>query len=310
MIKLEKIIDSLYSDNFVNYQINESYSSHWNEYTKKLVVKKKENNFDIQSYGLATFIDKNLFSIIKSIPRKFFLFYLFIKFINERKIFNKISIISNQTKKLIEFDQIKHGIILKILKNHINFENNNKYICIIGDGHGFFGSLIKKYYPNSKIIFVNLGRNLFLDAYYVNKCFNDLSSLLLNENNILQINNQDFIFLDSSKYELISKLPVFLFINIASMQEMNNKTITSYFKYMRKNPNAEFFYCCNRVHKILPDSSNIIFDNYPWLKEDKILVEEICNWYKKYPISRYPFLKRFDGPIKHKLIRFSNANDK
>ena len=94
------------------------------------------------------------------------------------------------------------------------------------------------------------------------------------------------------------------------MQEMNNKTISSYFKYMRKNPNAEFFYCCNRVHKILPDSSNIIFDNYPWLKEDKILVEEICNWYKNYPISTYPFLKRFDGPIKHKLIRFSNANDK
>ena len=94
-----------------------------------------------------------------------------------------------------------------------------------------------------------------------------------------------------------------LFINIASMQEMDNKTISKYFEYIRKNSKAEYFYCCNRIEKNLPHSEKIIFDKYPWLSSDKVLVEETCNWYKKYPISRYPFVKNFDGLIKHKLIK-------
>ena len=44
---------------------------------------------------------------------------------------------------LVEFDQIKHGIIFNFLQEKINL-NSNKYVCIIGDGHGFFGKLIKK----------------------------------------------------------------------------------------------------------------------------------------------------------------------
>ncbi len=310
MNNLDKIIELLYIKNFYNDKLDNSYSSHWSNYTKRLFVKKKNNNlFEIRSFGIANFTHKNLFSIVKSIPRKFYLLYLFFKFVKDVKIFQDIKFISHKTNILIEFDQIKHGIILKLLKKNIIF-NNDKYICIIGDGHGFCGSLIKKHYPSSKVIFINLGRNLFLDAYYLNKSFKNSSSLLLNNKNIKDINNQEFIFLDSANCDLISKLPIFLFINIASMQEMDNKTISNYFKYMRKNPHSEYFYCCNRIHKILPDSSDIIFDKYPWITSDKILVEEICNWYKKYPISRYPFLKRFDGLIKHKLIKFSNSHDK
>mgnify|MGYP003956216887 CR=1 FL=1 len=304
MSELIKIINELYESNFNIIKKSAVSSSHWNKYTEKLSVTKTKNDYIIASYGLANFINKNIYSSIKSIPRKFFLFYLFFIYIKNIKIFQNISKVCNQTNILIEFDQIKHGIILKILKKYINFYKN-KFICIIGDGHGFCGSLIKKHYPESKIIFINLGRNLFLDAYYVNKSFNSTNSLLLDKDKkkFSNINNYDFIFINAENFELISELPIYLFINIASMQEMDNDTISKYFYYIRKNPNTEYFYSCNRIRKILPDSTSVIFDKYPWLPNDKVLVEEICNWYKKYPISRYPFLKNFDGLIKHKLIK-------
>lgn len=304
MSELKKIISELYENNFNILKKSSVSSSHWDEYTKKLSVTKIKNEYKILSYGIANFTHKNIYSIIKSIPRKFFLFYLYILYINNIKIFKNIIEVCNKTNILIEFDQIKHGIILNILTKYINFKNNN-FVCIIGDGHGFFGSLIKKHFPNSKIIFINLARNLFLDAYYVNKTFDNINSLLLDENNKKKLitNNYDFIFIDAENFELIAKLPVYLFINIASMQEMDNKTISKYFEYIRKNSKAEYFYCCNRKDKTLPDSETVIFDKYPWLSSDKVLVEEICNWYKKYPISRYPFLKNFDGLIKHKLIK-------
>ena len=304
MSELKKIISELYESNFNILKKSSVSSSHWDEYTKKLSVTKIGDEYNISSYGIANFTYKNIYSIIKSIPRKFYLFYIYTLYLNNIRVFKNIIEVCNKTNILIEFDQIKHGIILNILKKYINFKNNN-FVCIIGDGHGFCGSLIKKHLPNTKIIFINLGRNLFLDAYYVNKTFGNVNSLLLDKKNNKKIitDNYDFIFIEAENFELIAKLPVYLFINIASMQEMDNKTISKYFEYIRKNSETEYFYCCNRKEKTLPDSEKIIFDKYPWLSSDKVLVEEICNWYKKYPISRYPFLKNFDGLIKHKLIK-------
>ncbi len=95
-----------------------------------------------------------------------------------------------------------------------------------------------------------------------------------------------------------------LFINIASMQEMDMNVINNYFNYMRQSSKDNtYFYCCNRAEKILPDGSKIKFNDYPWYRA-KIISDEKCQWYQKYPASKPPFWRNFDGPLHHRLVKF------
>ena len=115
MNELKKIITELYESNFNILKKSSVSSSHWDEYTKKLSVTKIKNEYNISSYGIANFTHKNIYSIIKSIPRKFFLFYLYTIYLNNIKILKNIIEVCNKTNTLIEFDHIKHGIILNKL---------------------------------------------------------------------------------------------------------------------------------------------------------------------------------------------------
>ena len=95
------------------------------------------------------------------------------------------------------------------------------------------------------------------------------------------------------------------FFNIASMGEMNPIIIKKYFDFMRKQKTKNtYFYCCNRVTKVLPDGTKTKFDDYDWLKKDKTYFNEICKWYNYSPMSRPPFIKKFDGKFRHKLVKF------
>ena len=77
----------------------------------------------------------------------------------------------------------------------------------------------------------------------------------------------------------------------------------SYFGLIRsQNLKKNYFYCCNRVSKKLPDGTVVSFDDYPWLETDKVVFDEVCDWYSEFPISRPPFVKKFDGKHKHRLI--------
>lgn len=120
-----------------------------------------------------------------------------------------------------------------------------------------------------------------------------------------QIKNNNTIFLEAERFELLQNLPISLFINVASMQEMNPEIINNYFKYMRTSKNSPcYFYCCNRLEKELPDGTLSEFMNYPWENSDDILIDELCPWYQKYPNWRPPFWRPFDGPHMHRLVNF------
>ena len=41
------------------------------------------------------------------------------------------------------------------------------------------------------------------------------------------------------------------------------------------------------------------FLEYPWKKNDKIIVDELCPWHKEYYSFKPPFYRKFDGPILH-----------
>lgn len=79
--------------------------------------------------------------------------------------------------------------------------------------------------------------------------------------------------------------------------------INEYFDLMRSGDGARYFYCCNRVEKKLPDGSVIRYNDYPWSADDTIVIDELCPWYQKYPVSLPPFWKPFAGPIRHRLVQ-------
>ena len=113
------------------------------------------------------------------------------------------------------------------------------------------------------------------------------------------------ILLEAEQYELLNKLPISLFINIASMQEMNMPVIQKYFEYMRTSTVKSYFYCCNREEKTLSDGNVIKFSNYPWNEDERIIIDEPCPWYQRYPSNFPPFWRDFIGTHLHRLIKLN-----
>jgi hypothetical protein len=105
-------------------------------------------------------------------------------------------------------------------------------------------------------------------------------------------------------------LPISLFINSASIQEMDLSMINNYFDAMRTSTVESYFYCVNREEKTLPDGSVIRFNDYPWQSSDITVsgIDGMCPWYQEYPSSIPPFWKPFDGPIWHRLIKLSTKD--
>ena len=90
------------------------------------------------------------------------------------------------------------------LLTSLNRLETNDFICIIGDGHGFFGTLIKSLIPNAKIIFVNLGKNLLIDIICYTAIFPNTEALhLVLEDDKEDISNHSIIFLKQKIMNLL-----------------------------------------------------------------------------------------------------------
>jgi len=206
----------------------------------------------------------------------------------------------------VSFDCIKQALsINKILQNDVALDR--KTICIIGDGYGFLGIFLKKLFPNSKIVSINLGRILIFDLLLTHSSLPNAKCNLVMDD-LSYDPEYDFNFIPAEVIFDMNITNIDLFVNIASMQEMDLTVVHKYFDFMRMQKSKEtFFYCCNRTTKTLPDKSIINFDDYKWNNEDIVYFDEVCPWYQKVPMSRPPFIKSFDGEIRHRFASLKNA---
>ena len=258
------LYQSYYNDDSTSSNFSDVTSSHWRDFGEKTTVTHGREDFEINAYGISGFSKKTLLRNLKNIPVS----YLLSKMLNEynanEETVNCAKAITEKLNILFNFDHAKHVLIFDLLDSH-GFFNTENLICIIGDGHGFFGTLIKAMRPNVKILFVNLGRNLMIDAVCFSMFFPDVNPLLLSElEDHKVIPSHSIMFLEAEKYGILEDLPIGLFINIASMQEMDLSVINKYFKIMRTSTVEPYFYCCNREEKKLPDGSVIRFMDFPW----------------------------------------------
>ena len=304
-MQFEKLKNSLYQ-NYYKYDLtsprfSDVTSSHWREFGEKTTVIQGKEGFEIDAYGISGFKKNTILNSLINLPVN----YLLLKMLNEYKANGSTvscaKAIAKKLSVLFNFDHAKHVLIYDLLDSHGVFNTEN-LICIIGDGHGFFGTLIKSMRPNSKILFVNLGRNLLIDTVCFSKVFPDRSPLLLSGiEDHKEISEHEVIFLEAEKYKILENLPIGLFINVASMQEMDSSMIKTYFKIIETSTVSSYFYCCNREEKLLPDGNLIRFMDYPWIGD--LLIDEPCPWYQKYPYPIPPFWRLFDGTHLHRLIK-------
>lgn len=222
----------------------------------------------------------------------------------DKEIIEASKYVANKSSRVVSYDLIRQSLTIQILKKNLE-KLDRKTFCIIGDGYGSLGSILKKVYPLSKIIFINLGRTLFFDAHYTQKVFPNNNHILVREKS--DFFSDDFNYIEAEKFQNLN-INADIFINICSMQEMNYKDIFSYFEMIRKQNKDTWFYCCNRISKSLPDGSIINFKDYPWSPNDFRLFDELCPWHQKYPKNKPPFVAKFDGPINHCLIKMDLHN--
>lgn len=198
-----------------------------------------------------------------------------------------------------------------------NIFSQRSTVWVIGDGFASMTNLIYESNSCENIVLVNLSKTLLVDLVHIKK---NLSTKEFNNNvylvtekdslsdisNLLISNNKKIILLEAKNHILLNHFTSNLVINIASMQEMNNEVIEEYFDHIHNNKNV-YFYCCNREKKVLPDGTITEIKNYPWRENDMVILDELCPWHQKYYTFRFPFYKKYDGPIRHQL-RKMNTN--
>lgn len=296
-----------------NNTFSEETSSHWRKYGEKQSVKlvygnksqkwsfKKERGgkslteLEIKGEGFGDFKKLNLINLICSIS---IFTYCATRLWPKLKgnTLLKTLIYTLKSKQIFGYDVTRMALTIDFLGRNIsNLES--KRFCLIGDGYGRFGSILKSIYPNCSVIYINLGRILVFDYYYTSKVFPSSKHQL----NITQDKlSDDFTYIEAERYREF-KLEAEIFVNIASMQEMDLKTINEYFSLIESQSQSVYFYCANRISKKLPDGSIINLNEYPW-SGTKVLIDELCPWHQKFPTIKPPFVRNFDGPTQHRLV--------
>ena len=289
-------------------------SSHWRKYSQSFQVKRvdsgkqrrdKENsslslevpgldNYEIKGVGFGNFKHLTFLNSTLELPISIYLAIVLWRKL-KRNTFMKTWCYTKNTGQIFGYDITRMALTVDFLQREIG-NLDGKTFCLIGDGYGRLGSLLKEVYPTSRIIYINLGKTLLFDYIYSLKAHPCSQHLL---KRVDSESFADFTYIEAESYQKW-KIEANVFINIASMQEMNFDVIFDYFSLIKSQPSGTYFYCANRISKTLPDGSVIKFHEYPW-KDLEILKDELCPWYQKFPSLRPPFLRKFDGPIQHRL---------
>jgi len=302
------IVMNLFANYFCKESLLEDWVSfHWKEYGKKINVHINNDGFikSLQGYG---FGDLEYTSIAHRIGSCLCNPSYFIKMSHQyKRDINFLSTIAEENLKRIEsylcYECFRQVCSFSTIRQYFNADKDNKFrVLIIGDGYGFLSSLVKRCYPNCLITLVDIGKILLFQAVNLQRIFPLCIHRLISQDKDQDV-RADFLYVPAESLQRIKEGQYRLIINIASMQEMNNDSINSYFKFIRMNATRDnLFYCCNRELKILPGGEVIDFFKYPWMNEDRYLFDEICPFFKYFFSRQPPFIHKFDGPIRHRLV--------
>ena len=213
-------------------------------------------------------------------------------------LFKKLCDLQNRQ---LDIDVMRHIFTFNFLNR---FNLLKKKICIIGDGKAnFVGGLLLMKKEDIKIFSINLTEVLIHDYLIIknSNLIDDDSIVVVKSEKDLNIPDKKLFLIDASNSLILNNNNINLFIAIVSMQEMKNNIIQNYFDIIQNN--KAFFYCCNREYKKLYGGEELVFNKYPW-RNGNFIVFEDCPWHQKTYTLLPPFIKKYDGNIKHALVEY------
>ena len=159
----------------------------------------------------------------------------------------------------------------------------------------------------NKIISINLPEVLLADLSMIEDFgFSESQVRVVGNSTELQSAMDDpeiRLLLVSAQYlELLNDVRIDIFVNIASMQEMNLDVIDKYFSIVKSA--KAYFYCLNRAEKKLPDGTVTRFEDYPWGENASYLLRpEACPFYEYALKFSPPFRTKFPLMM-HALVKY------
>jgi len=289
-------------------------SSHWVKYGKQVVAERR---------GDRLFLQDNGFGGMKAPGHRTLQLIERITYWRATKPIKNYQSVYKIATKLVSdlsfdmtFDAWKQVVALATLKDHWSgFNIKPKTFALIGDGHGFFGALVHRVFPESYIYQIDLPKMLLFQANTHSVASPNSSMSIMSA----QQDRTNITFVQPRDVELIPDA-IDCGVNMASMQEMNRTSIESYFKFLRRRsePSSRFF-CINRENKELPDGETTTFIDYPWSSNDEVFIDGRCPFYTHFlgrtqPNGprvlgrRVPFINYFDGPIAHRLCHLDPSS--
>ena len=213
------------------------------------------------------------------------------------------------------FNVFKSVCALSVLVDHWDEHGlRPRTAALIGDGFGFFGTLLRRVIPDIRLYCIDLPRQLVFQARMHELADPDATRTVLAAERTAAA---DLTYLLPSHSELVED-EIDCAVSVASMQEMTRASIAGYFRFLRRRTTGNSrFYCVNRLHKELPGGETTDFYQYPWSPEDEVFVDGPCPYYSHYlsPYStpsgprigglRVPFVNYFDGIHQHRLVALS-----
>lgn len=288
-----------------------NYSSHWIEHTKnrRLVGGRKIRGMD----GFGT--------KYRRIP--------FLQFLHnraQREVFDEYQEVSKShffklgqrvaklQRRLFDGDMLRHVYTLDFLCNNYfnqssqksSADNSTAVVCVIGDGRTNFTSLALESRVFGKVIHVNLPEILLADLDLLERMkISGKIQLASNREELLaqlKDSTTSLILVRAQDAEILTKVGVDLFVNIASMQEMTLEVINRYFSIIESN--ECYFYFCNREFKRLYGGEMFSFFDLPW-ERFRVLFHEECGWHLgHYTLKNWKLLgkRKYDGVVLHRVL--------
>ena len=281
---IKKLVDNIKETNL-------DKSSHWQKYLGE------NSNYlnEFKQFGFGSYTKKSPKNLAQNLLGKI----IFGNKVFKTDTFKKYKLIFDKINRFIDVDTIRHIFTFEKIKKI----SNPKSICIIGDGkiNGVLGAHLT--YPSSKIYSVNLSETLINDYLIIKKIDTVLKESVELVDDINFINTEKILCLVPSNFKrfLLNK-NIDLFISMASFQEMTTNEVSNYFEIIKNNKSK--LYSCNREYKKLPGGEELYFERYPWKNSKKIFWED-CPWHQKFYSLRPPFIRKYDGNVKHCLVDFS-----
>ncbi len=215
----------------------------------------------------------------------------------------------------LTFDVWKYAVVASILTDHwASGGLQPRMFVMIGDGHGFLGALLLRLRGGGRLYCVDLPKALVFQARTHERTNPRARLGVLGKGD----RDADVWFVVPQDVESIADT-VDCCVNIASMQEMNEYTIETYFRFLRRRSTpTSRFYCANRKRKTLPGGEVSAFESYPWQPDDEIFLDEPAPYYRHYVAKstrpegprvlgvRVPFVNAFEGEHRHRLVRLAS----